>query len=186
MPSVKPTFYTDRKTLRAQLLAARLGMTPQDRAQADALITQRLGMLLDDIEGTLGFYWPMQGEFDTRPLVVQWLAAKPQRRAALPVVALARAPLVFCPWQPGAAMTTGIFNTTIPQDPRTLTPDTLLIPLVGFDTAGYRLGYGGGYYDRTLAQMPTVRTIGVGYALGRLDHFEPEPHDIALHTIVSD
>jgi 5-formyltetrahydrofolate cyclo-ligase len=180
----------DRKALRQRLLALRLGMSPNERTNADRMISERLRGFLDDIDGTVSFYWPMQGEFDARGVMADWLqagAARGRTRVAtLPVVVEKNAPLGFRPWVPGAPMARGVFNTVIPADERLLQPDTLLVPVVGFDLANYRLGYGGGYYDRTLAQWPQALAVGVGYRVTRFVDLQPQPHDIPMRQVICD
>jgi 5-formyltetrahydrofolate cyclo-ligase len=104
----------------------------------------------------------------------------------LPVVVQPGAPVEFWSWTEGAPMRRGIWNIPIPEERVLLQPGLLLVPLVGFDAAGYRLGYGGGYYDRTLAaarQRP--HCVGLGYADSHLDSIYPQPHDIPMHKIVT-
>lgn len=104
--------------------------------------------------------------------------------ASLPVVVEKRQPLEFWAWRPRMKMERGIWNILVPTVRKAVQPTTLLVPLLGFDAAGYRLSYGGGYYDRTLATMnPAPLTIGVG---GRLDTICPQPHDIPLDAIVTE
>jgi 5-formyltetrahydrofolate cyclo-ligase len=133
----------------------------------------------------LGFYWPFQGEIDVRHLVRNFLAFGAE--AALPVVVEMRRPLEFWSWRPRMKLTRGVWNIPVPSDRSPVQPTVLLVPLLGFDVAGYRLGYGGGYYDRTLAtfaQKPL--TIGIGYELGRLETIYPQPHDIPMDAIVTE
>lgn len=172
---------------RRELLALRAGMTPEGRAAADAALIAQLQPILAGIAGTLCFTWPIQGEFDSRGLITDWLAAGASRRAALPVVLTRHAPLKFRQWTPATRMRPAGFGTSVPEDGEWLTPDTLLIPLVGFDARGYRLGYGGGYYDRTLAVMdPQPRKIGVAYSACELASIEPQDHDIRMDVIVTE
>jgi 5-formyltetrahydrofolate cyclo-ligase len=108
-------------------------------------------------------------------------------RLALPVIVERGQPLVFREWQPGSLMTQGVWNVPMPESGQAVMPDLLVVPFVGFDAKGYRLGYGGGFYDRTIAAMPTKpRTIGVGFNLGRLETIYPQPHDIALERIITE
>jgi 5-formyltetrahydrofolate cyclo-ligase len=103
----------------------------------------------------------------------------------LPVVVEKAQPLIFRPWSPGVAMANGVWNIPIPAEGNPVYPDTLLVPLVGFDGKNYRLGYGGGFYDRTIAAMPRrPRTIGIGFACGRLRSIFPQPHDVPLDEFV--
>ena len=134
---------------------------------------------------TLGIYWPIRGEIDVRDI-----ARKHVERGgdvALPVVVTRGAPVEFWKWQPGVQMTRGLWNIPIPAERVVLNPDVLIIPLVGFDAAGYRLGYGGGYYDRTIAAA-TRRPfcIGLGYAAANLATIYPQPHDIPMNLIATE
>jgi len=133
----------------------------------------------------LGFYWPYKGEYDPRPIVRS--LHKAGVSLALPVVVGKAQPLIFRPWRPRAPMALGVWNIPYPTEGEPVQPDTLLVPLVGFDGAWYRLGYGGGFYDRTLASMPIrPRTIGIGFTLSRLRTIYPQPHDIPMDQIVTD
>ncbi|MGH9552936.1 MAG: 5-formyltetrahydrofolate cyclo-ligase [Terriglobales bacterium] len=133
----------------------------------------------------IGFYWPFKGEIDFRPLVCSLLSLGAE--AALPVVTEKRQPLEFWSWRPRMKLQRGIWNIPIPGERCTVQPTVLLVPLVGFDRAGYRLGHGGGYYDRTLASLvQKPLSIGVGYDLGRLQTIHPQPHDIPMDAIVTE
>ncbi len=175
-----------RKARRPELIAARLAMSPAERSAASERITARLTALLDDAPARLvGFYWPFKGEYDPRPLVRTLHAGGVA--LALPVVIAKASPLAFRPWWPGAPMASGVWNIPVPAGGDPVVPDTLLIPLVGFDPAGYRLGYGGGFYDRTIAAMPArPRSIGIGFARSRLDTIYPRPFDIRMDRIVTE
>lgn len=130
-------------------------------------------------------YWPIKGEFDPLPYLHRVIAAGAQ--VALPVAARPAAPLTFRLWTPGAPMTRGLWDIPYPADGAEVLPSALLIPLVGFDAAGHRLGNGGGYYDRTLAALqPKPLAIGVGFALGRLASISPLPHDQPMDAIVTE
>lgn len=177
-----------RRDLRVRLLATRDAADPQTRAEWSVAITASLLTLLIPFTGRiLGFYWPHRSEYDPIPVAKAVIAAG--GRCALPVVVERRAPLEFREWHPAVEMMPGKFSYGIPHpvggDP--VIPDVMLIPLVGFDARGYRLGYGGGYFDRTLAVLdPRPHTIGVGFELGRLSTIDPQPHDIPLDIIVSE
>jgi 5-formyltetrahydrofolate cyclo-ligase len=108
-------------------------------------------------------------------------------RVAVPVIVEKNAPVAFREWTPGCRMEKGFWDIPVPADTDTLNPGALVVPLVGFDEAGYRLGHGGGYYDRTLAALnPRPVAIGLGLELGRLPSIEPLPHDIPMHAIVTE
>lgn len=175
-----------RKARRLELLAARLAMSSAERAAASEHITARLTALLAGAPARMiGFYWPFKGEYDPRP-VVRTLHAGGVA-LALPVVIAKAQPLEFRPWWPGAPMASGVWNIPVPAGGEPVVPDTLLVPLVGFDAESYRLGYGGGFYDRTIAAMRgRPRTVGIGFACGRLDTIHPRPFDIPMDQIVTD
>jgi 5-formyltetrahydrofolate cyclo-ligase len=133
----------------------------------------------------LAGYWPIQGEFDPLPYLRCVIAAGGQ--VALPVAARPVAPLEFRLWTPDAPMTAGLWDILHPAEGAAVAPSALLIPLVGFDGAGHRLGNGGGYYDRTLAALtPRPLAIGVGFELGRLATIAPAPHDQPMDVIVTE
>ena len=130
-------------------------------------------------------YWPLQGEVDPRPLLESLQRAG--CTLALPTVVGGGMPLEFRVWSLGDALERGPFGTQHPAYGEPVQPTVLLIPLVGFDEQNCRLGYGGGYYDRTLAAMdPRPLTIGLGFELSRLATIHPRPHDIPLDCIVTE
>ena len=173
---------------RKALLSARKSMAAGTRSTADAALDATLRAALSGISGgVLAFYWPIQSEFDARPAVTAWLAQGGQRQAALPVVTAKQQPLKFRAWTPGTVMQAAGFGTSVPSTGEWLVPTVLLIPLVGCDDAGYRLGYGGGFYDRTLAALhPKPRSIGIGYASGRLATIHPQAYDLKLDAVLTD
>lgn len=174
-----------RKTKRDLLIQARIGIGKQQRKRCLQEIQVKIMQNLTSLSsGTIGFYWPMKGEFDLRSLVADCL--EQGWRAALPVVVEVGAPLEFREWKPDAKLIPGVWNIPVPQERNIVTPTVLLVPLVGFDNENYRLGYGGGYYDRTLA-IPDKRpvTIGIGLENCRLDTIYPQWHDIAMDRIVT-
>jgi 5-formyltetrahydrofolate cyclo-ligase len=118
-------------------------------------------------------------------LIGRWL--KQGAQAALPAVLAPRTALEFRRWQPGDETQPGVYKIPVPKQRHVVVPDVLLVPLVGFDPAGYRLGYGGGYYDRTLAALPAKPlVIGIGFELSRLETIYPQPHDIPMSVIVTE
>ena len=156
------------------------------RAIADHL-DELIGRRFGDVAGhVVSVYWPIKAEFDLR----FWMTALHERsaRVALPVVETRGAPLVFRAWEPGVAMERGHWNIPVPaaSSPQ-LTPEVALAPVVGWDGAGYRLGYGGGYFDRTLAALsPRPFVIGIGSQAARIATIFPQPHDIAMDAIVTE
>lgn len=175
-----------RKAKRQVLIERRLAISVVDRAEHAAAVTALLTKILEpEKDRLIGFYWPFKGEYDPRPLVRSLHASG--WRFALPVVIERAQPMVFREWWPGVRMSQGIWNIPVPAAGDPVFPEVLLVPLVGFDTQGYRLGYGGGYYDRTLAAPRiTPRTIGIGYEASRVRTIHPQPHDIPMDTVVTE
>ena len=175
-----------RRAQRTDLLAQRTAVPLQQRRQWDACITRQLLDGFPQLRNpVVGCYWPFKAEFDPRFAIraLRQLGA----RAALPVVLQRDAPLQFREWWPGVATRRSVFGLPVPLGTELLRPDVLLIPPVGFDGMAYRLGYGGGYFDRTLADLaPSPIKIGVGYELSRIPTIRPQPHDIAMDFIVTE
>lgn len=177
---------TVRAALRQRCLSAREALSAAEYAAASQRISDHLSALLGARPaGILGFCWPIRGEFDARALVTRLL--KDDWRACLPTVPTPGAPMVFRRWTPDTPMRPGRYDIPEPTGSEALMPDTLLLPLVAFDAAGYRLGYGGGYFDRTLAALvPRPFAIGVGFELGRVNSTLPQPHDIPADAVVTE
>jgi 5-formyltetrahydrofolate cyclo-ligase len=175
-----------RKETRIALIERRMSISAQDRAAWSERIGQALRSALPSASGILiGLYWPFRGEFDARPLLTELRGRG--ARLALPVVVEKGHPLQFRVWSPGDRMTRGVWNIPVPAEGEAVDPDVLIAPLVGFDPARYRLGYGGGFYDRTIASRPTKPlVIGVGFALARLATIYPQAHDVPMDIIVTD
>ena len=175
-----------RKEARAALIDARVHISAQDRAAWNRRISHSLEAALGPTSGKLiGFYWPFRGEFDARPV----LTSLRERgvRLALPVVVQKAQPLQFREWWPGMLMTRGVWNIPIPAEGEAVSPDVLIAPLVGFDTSGFRLGYGGGFYDRTIAHSQVRPLVmGVGFELSRLPTIYPQAHDMAMDIIITE
>jgi len=175
-----------RKAERRRLIAARLAMTDEARATASAAIDAALEARFPPGDlPILAGYWPIQGEWDPQPYLRRVIAAG--GAVALPVAKRPVAPLEFRLWTPEAPMTAGLWDIPHPAEGAPVVPSALLIPLVGFDGAGHRLGNGGGYYDRTLAALePRPLAIGVGFELGRLGSIAPQSHDQPMDVIVTE
>lgn len=182
-----------RRAERSRLIEARLRTPVAERREASARIADRLDVHCRDhgllVHSTiLSAYWPLRGEPDLRP----WLARQHEagHTCVLPVVVEKGSPLVFRRWSPGCAMEKSFWNIPVPAARQEFTPQLLLAPVVGFDARCYRLGYGGGYFDRTLAQLQAsgahFHVVGVGFESARLPSIQPLPHDIALQAIVTD
>ncbi len=175
-----------RRALRRELLQARAGITPNVHAEWSRKVLARLTASFASIEASVvGVYWPMRGEVDLSPFVASVRAAG--GRVALPVVLKEDEPLEFRIWESGASLTCDACGIPCPEQAAAVVPDVLLVPLVGFDEARFRLGYGGGYYDRTLASFrPGPLTIGVGFEMSRVETIHPQAYDIAMDHIVSE
>lgn len=171
--------------LRQQLIAARRALPPDVKAQADAQIIQRLSLWLDAHQiRVLGGYLPIAGEPDITPLY----AGLPSRGIVLtlPVVLEKQCPLRFARWQPGDALARDASGTMAPTERQEfLQPDAVLAPCIGFTDAGLRLGFGGGYFDRTLAESTRPKAVGIAYAFSRVA-FPAEAHDVPLDTMITD
>ena len=177
-----------RKALRLELVGRRLAMDPATLAPLHAALSERLEVLLTRLAPrSIGFTWPYRGEFDALPLMRRWLTADPARWAALPVVGEKGQPMTFRRWAPETAMATDRYGIPYPAEGEPVVPELLLIPCNGFDARGYRLGYGAGHYDRTLAALePTPLAVGVAIEDGRLDDLQPQPHDLPMDWIVTE
>jgi 5-formyltetrahydrofolate cyclo-ligase len=175
-----------RRARRDELIGCREALAQRERRNLQARIIGLLETHFPELAGGLvGFYWPIRSEIGLHALIRRLV--EQGAGAALPVVVEKGEPLQFHAWRPGDRLERGFWNIPVPAEQRAVRPTVLLVPLVGFDGEGYRLGYGGGYYDRTLATMtPRPRAIGVGYELGRLESIHPQPHDIPMDAIVTE
>jgi len=173
-----------RKLQRERALALRNALS--DRAAKEAALRDRVARWLDSAEvHAVGFYWPVRGEPDLRGTLAQWLAADPRRIAALPRID--GETLEFHQWQPDGAMRAGEFGIPVPAHGRVVQPDCLLIPCVAFDNARFRLGYGGGFYDRTYTTLvPWPLAIGIAFDATRVDTIDPQRHDLQLDAVLTD
>lgn len=174
-----------RKAERERLIAARLAVTVGERiGHAERLAGELDAVVARVAPSTISLYWPFRGEPYLRP----WMQSAHEKglRIALPVVVGKGQPLEFREWWPGAVLARGIWNIPYPAEGKPIVPDVVIAPLVGFDPADFRLGYGGGYFDRTLAAMtPSRIAIGVGHPSAALPTIYPQPHDIAMDWILT-
>ncbi len=184
--SLTPDLNAWRKQQRETLLAQRMALDREQHARWNAQITARLLAALAPVTGTVvAGYWPFKGEFDPRFLMRAWREAG--ARTALPVVVQKAAPLQFRLWWPGMPTHKGVYDLPVPEAGDIVTPQLALIPPIGFDAQGYRLGYGGGFYDRTLAALaPQPLKIGVAFEMARIATIKPQPHDIAMDFIATE
>lgn len=175
-----------RKAERKRLIERRLAVDADERQRQSERIVGALDARIGKVRGNIvGLYWPFRGEPDLR----NWGITVIERggRIALPVVIEKGQPLEYRTWAPGDPLVRGVWNILVPAHGAAVQPDIVIAPLVGFDEARYRLGYGGGFFDRTLAAMPRKPlTIGVGYAQSRIATIYPQPHDIPMDEIVTD
>lgn len=176
---------SDKAALRRTLLANRQAIALEVRQQWDRSISVRvLAWLNANPVRRLGVYWPIRSEPDLRELY-RTLSSHGVE-LALPVVTSRDAPLAFARWQPGAPLIKDAFGAMVPQDAdNVLMPDALLIPCVGFNIDNIRLGYGGGFYDRTLAAMPRPLAVGVAYECCRAE-FGADTFDVPLDVVITE
>ncbi|MGD9812436.1 MAG: 5-formyltetrahydrofolate cyclo-ligase [Sphingobium sp.] len=175
-----------RKAERKRLIETRLALTPAERQVRSDAIARRLDRAIGRVAGRIvGTYWPFRGEPDLRNWGVEIIERG--GRIALPVVIQKGWPLEYRIWTPGDRLERGVWNILVPSRGPAVQPDIVIAPVVGFDDKKYRLGYGGGFFDRTLAAMPRKPlAIGVGYGQSRIATIYPQPHDIAMDAIVTD
>jgi 5,10-methenyltetrahydrofolate synthetase len=174
-----------RKAERERLLATRGAFTQECRSQHALAIAQALDQILPTAAPLIvSAYWPIRAEPDLR----DWMRAlsRTGMRVALPVAVALGQPLTFREWRPGTALARGLWKIPFPADGMEVVPTVVIAPLVGFDRACYRLGYGGGFFDRTLAALtPRPLAIGVGYPSAALGTIFPQPHDLPMDWIVT-
>jgi 5-formyltetrahydrofolate cyclo-ligase len=179
---------TQKRAARAAAAAIRAKVHRTARETAP-LAPARTGLDFTGLKPGLivsGFF-PFKSEIDVLPLLARldsegWVTS-------LPIVVAERQPLIFRQWAPGQETVPGIWDIPMPPaEAAEVEPDVLLVPLLAFDGAGYRLGYGGGYYDRTLAKLRTtkdVAAIGIGYPEQEIPHVPHGPGDEPLDFILT-
>lgn len=173
-----------KTSLRKKLKQLRDGR-PIDPCASAAVIDNLNSWMAERNYSIVGFYFPIFHEVDLVPFMASWLKKNPEKKAAIPVIENNQ--MFFAEWSPETKLTKGIFNTLVPQSIRKITPDLLLVPCLGFDNSNYRLGYGGGWYDRYLSQTnPGPFTVGIAYSQCRIETIEPEETDIPLGLIITD
>jgi len=175
-----------RADRREELIARRLAASPEERHAWSERITRQLLDAFPMLQRcVVGFCWPYRGEFDPRFAVRR--LREGGARAALPRVVARGAPLQFQAWWPGAPLRRGVLGIPVPDGTEPLQPQALLVPPVGIDARGYRLGYGAGYFDRTLAAaVPRPLAIAVGFELARMPTIRPQPHDVPMDFVVTE
>ena len=204
----------DKLSTRKALIEERLNL-PDRLQRADALQRVMRIWLFDKPDTVIGAYWPIKGEFDPLPALYRWqedailnedsqskaglnpesrsqlatesIAGRSPRKIGLPVVNKLHKTLTFHAWYPGCPMEDDAYGIPKPKNTELIVPTLLFVPCVGYGPGGFRLGYGGGFYDRTLATLqPRPMTVGLGYTHGWLPDMEPEPHDIPLDALLND
>ncbi len=179
----------ERKALRDKLIAARQAL-PDRLELAVQLQSVLRSWLVSRRESSIGAYWPIKGEFDPLPALFRWSEGGPEgspRRIGLPVADKATGELRFHVWFPGCPMELDAYDIPKPKDTDEFKPALLLVPCVGYGPGGIRLGYGGGFYDRTLSELnPRPLTIGIGYAHGFLPMLRGGPDDMPLDVVLTE
>jgi 5,10-methenyltetrahydrofolate synthetase len=204
----------DKISIRKALIKERLNL-PDRLQRADLLQRVMRIWLFGRSDSVIGAYWPIKGEFDPLPALYRWqedailnqslaaspdlaevenaqlvtesIAARSPRKIGLPVVNKLHKTLTFHAWYPGCPMEEDAYGIPKPKDTELIVPTLLFVPCVGYGPGGYRLGYGGGFYDRTLATLqPKPVTVGLGFTNGWLPELEPEAHDVPLDALLND
>ena len=175
-----------RKAERTRLIAARVALDhatlERYRRAMDAHLERAFPGLAS---AKLAFCWPVKGEYDARHLV----KTLRERGAltALPVVVAPKQPLIFREWHPGVEMASGPLDIPYPAHSPEVLPEAVLLPMNGWDAAGFRLGYGGGFFDRTLASLPKKpAVIGVAYEMAKMPTIHPQDWDIPVDWVVTE
>ena len=194
MADTIPTIETRKDRLRQTMLAARKAVSDPAldagiAQHAIALLTELLGDWPQDAPPpVIAGYWPIKGEADPGSIMTALNATG--QRVALPVVLSLDVPLVFRQWTPDMVLETGRLNILVPPETAPqLEPDILLVPLVAFDPRGYRLGMGGGFYDRTIAALKaskSIVTIGLAYTAQAVDELPVDQFDQCLDWIITE
>ena len=173
-----------RRGLRREMVARRAALPAAEHDALSARIVAHALAALP-LPVVAAFCWPIKHEPDVRALLADW--ARAGGRTALPVVVAEGQPLAFREWTPETPLEPDRYGIPTPSAGEWLRPDLILLPLKGFDAAGYRLGYGGGFFDRTLAALaPRPLAVGVGFEINRVDSIRPEAHDQRLDWIVTE
>lgn len=200
----------DKSALRKTLIEQRLAL-PDRLARAERIQRVLRIWLVGRQDTVIGAYWPIKGEFDPLPALYRWqedavlgmntavapiqsaqlatesIAMQSLRRIGLPVVDKASKSMTFHAWYPGCPMEEDAYGIAKPKDTEVVQPTLLFVPCVGYAPGGFRLGYGGGFFDRMLAHLaPRPYTVGLSFAQGFLPDFMPEPHDVALDAVLTD
>ena len=186
------THLAERRALRCSAIERRLALSANDCAQRSEALRVHLRTGFPQLAGMrVAFCWPVKNEADLRPLLEAWMAeGKGGFSALLPVVVEENAPLAFRTWTAETKLENDRYGIPTPASGEFVTPEALLLPVNAFDAAGYRIGYGGGYFDRTLAALKAqgaqLLCIGIGFELARVDSIHPAAHDVPLDAMVTE
>jgi len=176
-----------RKGERERLIHLRLDIPAATRAEFAGRIATGIDAVIGKVEGLMvSFYWPFRGEPDLRPWAARVVANG--GKTALPLIVDHGLPLKFRAWKLGDKLQPGIWNIPAPAEGEDVIPDVIIVPLVGWDRQFYRLGHGGGFFDRTLEALSVhaPKVIGIGYSATELKTIHPQPHDIPMQVIVTE
>ena len=179
----------DRDALRKKLIQARLALT--DRLERAVELQSALRVwLIGRRERSIGAYWPIKGEFDPLPALYRWSEGAPdniERRIGLPVADRTTGSLRFHVWYPGCETELDAYDIPKPKGTEEFVPEILVVPCLGFGPGGVRLGYGGGFFDRTLSSLtPRPVTVGVSFTHGFLPLLRSGPQDLPLDAMLTE
>ena len=181
--------HSDRDALRKKLIKARQAL-PDRLERAVELQSALRVWLVGRRECTIGAYWPIKGEFDPLPALYRWTEGAPddtERRIGLPVADRDTGSLRFHVWFPGCPTELDAYDIPKPKGTEEFVPEILVVPCLGFGPGGVRLGYGGGFFDRTLSSLtPRPVTVGVSFTHGFLPMLRPGPHDRPLDAMLTE
>lgn len=173
-----------KSALRAAMHAVRNAIPEDARAQAALRLADdaTIRAMLPPRGAVIAGYWPIKSEIDPRPLLHRFSADG----FFLALPRITGGDITFHAYQPGDALVAGRFDTREPDSSaRIVTPALILVPLLAYDAAGGRLGYGKGYYDRAFLAHPDARRIGLAFSCQKVDHVPREAHDMLLHHVLA-
>lgn len=175
-----------RKHRRTELMTRRESVSEAEHRCWSTAITRSLEQGFPSLQNSVvGFCWPHRGEYDPRPAMDYF--GERGATLALPEIVNKHEALYFRKWWREAPMKIGAYDIPVPDNTDPVTVGAVITPMIGFDQQGFRLGYGGGYFDRTLvAIVPRPLAIGVAFEMLRLDSVHPQPHDIPMDFIVTE
>ena len=179
-----------KMTMRAEAIKRRSNISSQRAREASFAIIKFFSVCLGrvTVDATVGMYWPIRHEIDVRPLMFD--LEKRGVKIALPTITAKNKLLEFRRWTTADILVSGVFGTKQPKSDNTVAfPNVLVVPMLAFDTNGFRLGYGGGYYDRTISELRkvfSVMAIGVAFAEQEFSEIPVEEGDQALDVILTD